>query len=113
MSGLCQPKGTDRDSILSAGPSLFPGFVSFERGLNQARIEPDVGLPQPLHRLRQIQQPSRGRLFKQTNRSNHGQAAMNRRAPPGTVIHQNSGGFDFLREASGFRFSGIYAEREI
>ena len=59
------------------------------------------------------QQPSRGRLFKQTNRSNHGETAMNCRAPPGTVIHQNSSSFDFLREANGFRFAGIHAEREI
>ncbi len=92
---------------------LLPGFVPFKCRLNQLRIETRIGLAKPFHGLRQIEESPRCRLFKQSNRSDHGKSAMNRRAAPGSVIYQDGGGFDLLREANGFRLTGIHAEREV
>ena len=93
--------------------ALFPGFVPFKGGVYQVRIEARVGLAQLVHYLRQIQHSPRGRLFKQPNRSNNREPAMNGRTPPGTIIHQNGGGFDLARQANRFQFPGVYIQRKV
>ncbi len=67
--------------------SASPRFIPFKGGFYQVRIKPCVGLPEPLHRLWQIQHSPRRRLLKQSNRSNDRESAMNGGAAPGAVVH--------------------------
>jgi hypothetical protein len=95
-----------------AWPLLSPRPVSFECGVDQCGIESCIGLPKPLHYLRQIKKSPSCRLFKESNRANHREPALNCCEAPGTVIHQDSSRFDFLREANGFQLAGIHVQRE-
>ena len=94
-------------------PCVFPRLVPFERGVNQFYVKPGVGLPKPLHRLPQFEKPARCRLFKQANRSNHGKSTGNGGSASCAVIHQDSGGFDLLREANGFQLACVHVQHQV
>ena len=67
--------------------SALPSLVPLKDGLNQIGIEARIGLSKALHHLRQVKQPPRRRLFKQSDRSDHRESAMNGRSTPRPVIH--------------------------
>ena len=79
-------------------------------GLNQFGIQADVGLLKVSHHGRQINQPAKGSLFDQPQRSHHGQAALRGGPPPGQIIHQHGGGMNFLREADGLQFAAVHIQ---
>ena len=94
-------------------PRLLPDFVPFKGGVNQFSVEPGVRLAKPFHRLRQFNKSPRRRLFQQTNRANHREAAMNGCIASGAVVHQYGVGFDFLRQTDRFQLASVHAQREI
>ncbi len=82
-----------------------PCLATKKRGFNEFGVQPGVGPAQTCQCSWQINHPSFGGLFQQTNGSDHSQTALPGRVAPSLVVHQHRVGVDFLGEANSFPFT--------
>ena len=75
-------------------------------------IEASIGLLKPFHHSLQIQKSPGRSLLKESNRSNDRQATMNGGVASGTVIHQDGGSFDFLRQTDRLQLARVHIQRK-
>ena len=65
----------------------FPGFIPFKGAANQVGVETRICLAESFHCMRQLKQPPRCCLLKESDRSNDRKPATNGRSSPGPVVN--------------------------